>query len=79
MVDNKNAKSPSPKGNPSGTGREGSGLKEARAVNDLETDKEISNKYTDGTDDIESIPNAKHPNRNTDKGRENQGEDSTSI
>ena len=78
MTNNRNAKSPSPKGNPSGTGREGSGLKETRAA-DLETDKEISNKYTEGTDDIDSNPNARHPNRNTDKGRDDQGEDSTSI
>jgi len=74
-----NAKSSTPKGKPAGTGRESSGLNEAHAVNTEEQDKEIADKYTDETEDPNSNPNIKHPNRNTDKGRENQGEDSTSI
>jgi len=78
MTDNKNAKSPSHKGKPSGTGKEGSGLKEAQAEN-LEKDKEIADKYTDETERPSPNVHERHPNRNTDKGRENQGEDSSSI
>jgi len=79
MSKERNAKSSAPKGKPSGTDREGSGLKEAHAANDQEQDNEIANEYMDDTEDPKSNPNMKHPNRNTDKGRENQGEDSTSI
>jgi len=74
-----NAKSSAPKGKPSGTGKESSGLNEAHAVNNEEQDKEIADEYMDETEDPNSNPNIKHPNRNTDKGRENQGDNSTSI
>jgi len=77
MSNKTNENSPQPKGRPSGTERESSGLKETRS-DELERDEEIANKYTDGPD--HPAPNVKeeHPNRNTDKGRENQGRGSTS-
>jgi len=73
MTKKGSATSATKKGKPSGSGI-GTGLKDALAVNDLERDEEISEKYTDGSDDISSNPTAKHPNRNTDKGRDDQGD-----
>ncbi|WP_432710050.1 hypothetical protein [Pedobacter sp.] len=71
---NKNSFIP-PKGRPSGSGREGSGLKDAFAVNDLETDNRLADAYTKGEDDPADNVYLRHPNRNTDKGREEQGDD----
>ena len=66
-----------PKGRPSGSGREGSGLKDAFAVTDLETDNELAQNYTDGEDEPASNVFVRHPNRNVDKGRENQDQENT--
>jgi hypothetical protein len=71
MTNNKkSAKSGSPKGKPSGSGREGSGLKETNPV-DIEEENRIAEKYTDNTENSEPTITERHPNRNTDKGREN--------
>jgi hypothetical protein len=74
MGKNKNNDFVPPKGRPSGSGREGSGLKDAFAVNDLEKDNQLADAYTKDEDvPAENVP-LRHPNRNTDKGREDQGE-----
>lgn len=63
-----------PKGRPSGSGREGSGLKDAFAINDLEKDNQLADAYTKDEDvPAENVP-MRHPNRNVDKGREDQDE-----
>lgn len=59
----RSAKSASPKGKPSGSGREGSGLKEAHAA-DIEKEDKIADKYTDNTENSEPIITERHPNRN---------------
>lgn len=62
-----------PKGRPSGSDKDTPGLKDAFAVNDPETDKEIANKYADNMDDL--APNiVRHKNRNVNKGEENDDE-----
>lgn len=78
MTNNKSAKSASPKGKPSGSGREGSGLKETKPI-EREEDNRISDKYTDETENSEPIITERHPNRNTDKDREDQGKQSSSV
>jgi hypothetical protein len=78
MTENKrSAKSASPKGRPSGSGREGSGLKETNDV-DREEENRIADKYTDDTENQEPTITERHHNRNTDKGREDQGKDPSS-
>ena len=62
-----------PKGRPSGTGKDTTGLKDAFAVNDPETDKEIANKYAENIEDL--APDIiRHKNRNVNKGEENDDE-----
>ncbi len=61
----------SPKGKPTGNGRETHGLKDAFAVNDLEHDNELAEKYTDGADGIAANVYIRHSNRNLSKGEDN--------
>lgn len=77
MGKNKNNNFVPPKGRPSGSGREGSGLKDAFAVNDLETDNQLSEAYTKGEDQPAENVHLRHKNRNTDKGREDQGDETS--
>lgn len=77
MGKNKNNNFIPPKGRPSGSGREGSGLKDTFAVNDLETDNYLADNYTKGEDEPAENVHLRHPNRNTDKGREDQGEETS--
>jgi hypothetical protein len=77
MGKNQNNNFVPPKGRPSGTGREGSGLKSAFAVNDLQTDNELAAKYTEEEDQPAAGVHVRHPNRNVDKGREDQGDETT--
>lgn len=77
MAKNQNNNFVPPKGRPSGTGREGSGLKKAFAVNDLQKDNELAEQYTEKEDQPSSNVRVRHPNRNVDKGRENQGDETT--
>ncbi|MDF3077778.1 MAG: hypothetical protein K0S09_1667 [Sphingobacteriaceae bacterium] len=58
-----------PKGRPSGDGT-GSGIKEAFAVNDPEKDQELTDKYMDAPGEPSANVHVRHPNRNTDKGRD---------
>lgn len=58
-----------PKGRPSGEGRE-SGIKEALAVTNPEDDEQIAAKYLEGPDEPAANVHVRHPNRNTDKGRD---------
>lgn len=60
-----------PKGRPSGSGRETAGLRDAFAVNDLETDKELADKYLEAPDEPSANVPLKHRNRNVHKGEEN--------
>ena len=60
-----------PKGKPSGSGRESHGLKDAFSVNDLETDNELAEKYTDSEDEPSANVNVRHVNRNLNKGEDN--------
>lgn len=71
MSKSKSAKTSSPKGKPSGNGKETSGLKEAFAVNDPETDEKIAEKYTSGEEEPASNVHERHVNRNVNKGEDN--------
>lgn len=75
MGKDKNGTYVPPKGRPSGSGREGSGLRDALAVNDPEKDQELSDKYLETPDETAANVHLKHHNRNVDKGRENQGKE----
>lgn len=67
-----------PKGKPSGSGRETHNLKDAFAVTNPETEKEIADKYTqDGTDELADNVYVRHANRHLHKG-EDLGESSNS-
>ncbi len=57
------------KGKPSGEGT-GTGLKDAFAVNDLEKDKELADRYMEAPYEPADNVVKRHPNRNVDKGRE---------
>lgn len=61
------------KGKPSGSERNNPGMKDFDSDN-LERDKEIENKYTEGDGEPSNNVNMRHQNRNTDKGRDEQGE-----
>ena len=75
MSKDKNGAYIPPKGKPTGNGRETHGLKDAYAVTDPETEKEIADKYTeDGTDELSSNVHVRHVNRNLHKG-EDLGDD----
>jgi hypothetical protein len=74
MAKNKNNDFVPPKGRPSGSGRETGGLKDAFAVTDLETDNKLAATYTNEEDEPAENVHLRHPNRNVDKGREDQGE-----
>jgi hypothetical protein len=75
MGKNKNNAFVPPKGRPSGTARDTHGLKDAFAVNDLEKDNELFETYTDGEDEPAANVHLRHHNRNVDKGREDQSEE----
>jgi len=74
MAKNKNNHFVPPKGKPSGSGREGSGLKDAFAVTNLETDNQLAEEYTKGEDEPAENVHLRHPNRNTDKGEDQADE-----
>lgn len=59
------------KGKPTGNGKESHGLKDAFAVNDLEQDNEIAERYTDGADGVSANVYTRHINRNLNKGEDN--------
>ncbi|WP_134090491.1 hypothetical protein [Olivibacter sp. XZL3] len=73
MGKDKNGSFVPPKGRPSGSGRESSGLRNAFAITDLDEDNEIAEKYTDGPDKPAGIT-MRHQNRNVDKGRDREEE-----
>lgn len=64
-----------PKGKPTGNGKETHGLKDAFAVNDLDQDNEIADKYTDGADEPTANVYVRHSNRNLFKGEDNTNDD----
>lgn len=70
MGKNKNGDFIPPKGRPSGTGREASGLKDAFAVTNLKEDAQLAEKYMEAPDEPAANVYIRHPNRNVDKGRE---------
>ena len=59
-----------PKGRPSGSGKDNAGLRDAFAVTDLETDKELADKYLDAPDEPSANVPQRHKNRNVHKGEE---------
>jgi hypothetical protein len=75
MGKDKNGKYIPPKGRPSGSGRESSGLRDAFAATDPEKDQELDDKYLEQPDEPAANVYVRHHNRNVDKGRENQSEE----
>lgn len=74
MGKDKNGSFVPPKGRPSGTGRESSGLRDAFAVTGLYEDNELAEKYTSGPDKPAAGITIRHQNRNVDKGRDREEE-----
>jgi len=72
MGKDKNGSYVPPKGKPSGSGKETAGLRDAFAVNDLEKDEELAERYTDAPDQPSANVPLKHKNRNVNKGEENE-------
>lgn len=71
MAKNKSGAFVPPKGKPSGSGRETHNLKDAFAVTDPETEREIASKYTkDGADELADGIHVRHVNRNLQKGED---------
>jgi hypothetical protein len=71
MAKNRNGSYIPPKGKPSGSGKETSGLRDAFAVNDPEKDEQLADEYTDGPDQPSANVPLRHKNRNVNKGEEN--------
>ncbi len=66
-----------PKGKPTGNGKETHPLKDAFAVNSLETDNALADKYTkDGSDELADGVHVRHINRNLHKGEDMASDDS---
>lgn len=70
-------KSKTPQGKPSGERRGGTGLKDVNP--DQLQDKAVENKYLDDKGEPADEGQVKNPNRNVDKGRDNQGNSSKSV
>jgi len=77
MTQHSNAKSQAPQGKPSGSQRGGSGLKDV--IHDNDVTSELEDKYLNETGAPDENVRLRHENRNTDKGREDQGKDTFSI
>lgn len=73
MTQYSNQKSKTPKGKPSGGERGGNGLKDVN-LNEAK-DQIIEEKYLDDQGQPAGQVLVKHKNRNTDKGREDQGKE----
>ncbi len=69
MAKNENGFTP-PKGKPTGNGRETSGLTDAFAASDPETQNEIRGKYLKEDEQPDDNVDVKHPNRNLQKGED---------
>ena len=71
MPKDKNGSFLPPKGRPSGSEKDTTGLRDAFAINDLETDEELAEKYLDAPDQPSANVHMRHKNRNVNKGEEN--------
>jgi hypothetical protein len=67
MPKDQNGKFIPPKGKPSGKGNEGLGLRPSISPEELETDLEMTDKYTMGPDELQPSVHMRHPNRDTAK------------
>jgi hypothetical protein len=64
------------KGRPSGSGKETTGLRDAFAINDLDKDNELADKYLDSPDEPAANVPLRHKNRNVNKGEESNDQNS---
>jgi hypothetical protein len=57
------------RGHPSGINKsdKGTGVPAGKFVDDLKKDEELTDKYTDGEDEVTNNVRQNNPNRNTDK------------
>ncbi|MBW8685060.1 baeRF7 domain-containing protein [Chitinophaga rhizophila] len=67
MPKDQNGKFTPIKGKPSGNGKEGLGLRQSITPEELETDLEMTEKYTMGPDELQPAVHMRHPNRDTAK------------
>lgn len=67
MPKDQNGKFTPIKGKPSGNGKEGLGLRRSISPDELETDLEMTEKYTMGPDELQPAVHMRHPNRDTAK------------
>jgi hypothetical protein len=65
------------KGRPSGTAKDSTGLRDAFAVNDLDKDIELTEKYLDAPDEPAANVPLRHKNRNVNKGEESNDSNAT--
>ncbi len=77
MTQHSNQKSKTPQGKPSGSARGGNGIKDV--TNQNKASKAVEDNYLDKQGELSANVNLKHKNRNTDKGRENQGKDTVAM
>ena len=77
MTQHSNAKSKAPQGRPSGSQPGGNGVKDI--AQDQQASESVEDKYLDDQGQPDDNVNLRHENRNTDKGREDQGKDTLSI
>jgi hypothetical protein len=73
MRGHNNPQSKSPQGKPSGDQRGGNGLKDLG--HEHRENQKLEDQYFDEDGKPEANVNLRHENRNTDKGREDQGKD----
>lgn len=67
MPKDQNGKFTPIKGKPSGNRKEGLGLRKSISPDELETDLEMTDKYTMGPDELQPAVHMRHPNRDTVK------------
>jgi hypothetical protein len=67
MPKDQNGKFTPIKGKPSGNGKEGLGLRRSISPEELESDLEMTEKYTIGPDELQPAVHMRHPNRDTAK------------
>lgn len=70
MGKDKNGSYIPPKGRPTGSPKETTGLRNAFAVNDLETDNTLADKYMSAPDKPSANVYMRHSNRHTNKGED---------
>lgn len=76
MAKDREGKFTPPKGKPSGSGKNTTGLRDAFAGTDPETDENLTEKYMEGPDQPAANVHLRHVNRNVNKGEDTENDNS---